>query len=89
MNFVPERFMPGVQGQNLEVIMESFRVVYGPGRRICPGRFVAYQHLFITITTIISLFNITPGTDDNGRPIDVVPEFTFGLAWLDYRLDMG
>ena len=85
MRFIPERFVPGTKGYNLDAVMESFMVVYGPGRRICPGRFVAVQQVFITIATIISLFDITPGLDHNGKPNKVVPEFTFGLAWLVTR----
>jgi len=81
MRFNPERFIPGTKGHNFDSVMESFMVVYGPGRRICPGRFVAFQQLFITMATIISLFDITPGLDENGKPNKVVPEFTFGLAW--------
>ncbi|KJA15574.1 hypothetical protein HYPSUDRAFT_148882 [Hypholoma sublateritium FD-334 SS-4] len=81
MRFIPERFIRGDQDHNLEAIMESFMAVYGLGRRTCPGRFVAFQQLFITIATIISLFDITAGVDENGKPNKVEPDFTFGLVW--------
>lgn len=83
MRFIPERFILGDKDKdhNLDAIMESFIAVYGLGRRICPGRFVAFQQLFITIATIISLFDITAGVDENGKLNKVEPDFTFSLAW--------
>ncbi|KAK0452140.1 cytochrome P450 [Desarmillaria tabescens] len=43
-------------------------VIFGFGRRICPGLRLADASLFITIATVLSLFNITPVTE-GGKPI--------------------
>ncbi|KAK0204332.1 cytochrome P450 [Desarmillaria ectypa] len=43
-------------------------VIFGFGRRVCPGLRLADASLFITIATVLSLFNITPVTED-GKPI--------------------
>ncbi|THG93114.1 hypothetical protein EW026_g8029, partial [Hermanssonia centrifuga] len=55
---------------------------FGCGRRICPGQHLAYNSLFIAISTLLWAFDIGQTTDYNGSPI--VPErtafFDTGLA---------
>ncbi|KAJ4470435.1 cytochrome P450 [Lentinula aciculospora] len=41
---------------------------YGFGKRICVGRHVANNTLFIQIAFILWAFNITPELDENGKP---------------------
>ncbi|KAJ6477499.1 cytochrome P450 [Mycena vulgaris] len=41
---------------------------YGSGERICQGRHLANDTLFIDIATILWSFQISPGTSDNGQP---------------------
>lgn len=78
--FNPERFMPDAEGSDLTAVLSNFEAVYGVGRRICPGRFVAVAQLFVTIASILSVFDIRPGLDEDGKPIHVEPDFTFGVA---------
>jgi hypothetical protein len=42
---------------------------FGFGRRICPGRFVADQTLFITIARLLATFDMKNAVDDLGRKI--------------------
>ncbi|PSR75209.1 hypothetical protein PHLCEN_2v9250 [Hermanssonia centrifuga] len=56
---------------------------FGCGRRICPGQHLAYNSLFITISTLLWAFDIGQTTDYNGSPI--VPERT---AFVDTGLAM-
>ncbi|KAJ6518519.1 cytochrome P450 monooxygenase [Mycena vulgaris] len=80
-NFKPERFMASENGGQLpSIVLETFEAVFSSGRRICPGRFVATTQLFITIVSILGAFDITPAMDENGNPIKVEPDFTYGLA---------
>lgn len=60
--FNPSRFL----GPNPE--RNPGDVIFGFGRRICPGLRLADASLFITIATALSLFNVTPITE-GGKPI--------------------
>jgi len=52
---------------------EEGHVTYGFGRRICPGKHVANNSLFIDIAMVLWACKIEPGKDENGNviPIDV------------------
>ena len=49
--------------------------------RICPGRHLADASLFLTIATILSLFEITNAIDKTGLPIVPVPNYKAGVIW--------
>lgn len=46
--------------------------------RICPGRLLAEDTLWIAIVSIIYLFDLTMPTDEKGNPIR--PEIKYGSA---------
>ncbi|KAL8912991.1 MAG: hypothetical protein Q9171_002122 [Xanthocarpia ochracea] len=52
---------------------------FGFGRRICPGRFVADQTLFITVSRLLAAFNITKAVDESGKEMDPQKLGTNGL----------
>ncbi|KAK7047634.1 hypothetical protein VNI00_006402 [Paramarasmius palmivorus] len=47
---------------------------FGFGRRVCPGRHVAYSSVWIAIASILKTFDITKATDEQGRIIEPVYE---------------
>ena len=49
--------------------------------RICPGRYFAENGLFINITSVLHVFDITPPVDEEGREIKIEPRVTNGLVW--------
>jgi cytochrome P450 len=71
--FKPERFLDED---------ESFRddptlgLVFGVGKRICPGRHFVDATLFIVISSVLSVFNVTNAKDENGDDIPVKPVMT-------------
>ncbi|KIJ32959.1 hypothetical protein M422DRAFT_183844, partial [Sphaerobolus stellatus SS14] len=71
--FIPERFLqagirsPGNTG------------AFGFGRRICPGRFMAENSLFISIASILHLFEISGPRDSFGNETPVEYEWTSGI----------
>lgn len=75
LSFNPSRWLvetpEGVQFNNS--IPDPDIATFGSGRRICPGRYVARNALFITVTNVLACFNISP-LDDNGKPADKVKE---------------
>lgn len=58
--FRPERF--------LDLNVKLPEAVYGFGRRICPGRFMARSSMWITIASVLAAFEIGPITGDDGVP---------------------
>jgi fumagillin biosynthesis cytochrome P450 monooxygenase len=60
--FDPSRFL----GSNPE---PDPREVFGFGRRICPGRFLADSSIFIACAMILASMNISKLLDGNGKEI--------------------
>ncbi|EGR50169.1 uncharacterized protein TRIREDRAFT_3121 [Trichoderma reesei QM6a] len=48
--------------------------------RICPGRYLADDNLFITIARILAVFNITKAVDEHGNPIEPRVGYTPGVV---------
>ncbi|PTB41738.1 uncharacterized protein TrAFT101_009648 [Trichoderma asperellum] len=71
--FSPERFL---EPRNEPHPDETF----GWGRRICPGRYISNDNLFITIARLLATFNITKTTDEKGRLIEPRVEYMPGLV---------
>ncbi|KAG1815622.1 cytochrome P450 [Suillus subaureus] len=64
------------------LLSESFsnNIVFGLGRRICPGRFAAESTVWAAIVSILATFRIEKAKDVDGRDVDVEKRFTTGLA---------
>ncbi|KAH7915525.1 cytochrome P450 [Hygrophoropsis aurantiaca] len=75
--FIPERFLDD-KGQLLDA--EASTRFFGFGRRICPGRHFAHASLYIVIASTLALFEFSKTLDDQGREIDFVPTYTFGIT---------
>lgn len=45
---------------------------FGYGRRICPGRYLADESLFLTISRLLAVFDINKAVDKRGK--EIVPE---------------
>ncbi|KAG6872026.1 hypothetical protein C0995_013808 [Termitomyces sp. Mi166 len=67
--FRPERFL-GDEGARCR---EVLNIIWGFGRRTCPGRQFAEAALFITISSVIACFNMTPKPTPTGE----APKLTF------------
>jgi cytochrome P450 len=85
--FLPERFLtPGVKDPT---------IAFGFGRRqglfnltcnflimlvrICPGRYLADNSIYIAVASILSAFDITSSRDDKGKEIPVRAAFRSGF----------
>jgi cytochrome P450 len=71
----PSRFRPE---RYLDSNLKPPDAVFGFGRRICPGRFMARSSMWITIASVLTAFEISPVVDSNG--IHQIPkeEYTAG-----------
>jgi len=75
--FKPERFL--VNGK-LRDVKSVDSIVYGFGRRVCPGRYSADGSIWIGMALILSAFKITKALNERGEEIEFEPTFTYGLV---------
>ncbi|KAF4575356.1 hypothetical protein EYR36_006715 [Pleurotus pulmonarius] len=66
-SFKPERFLKdGLVDPKLKDLIVNF----GYGRRTCPGRFFAMDSLWISLTSMLAVFNIKKAKNADGQEID-------------------
>ncbi|CAL1701255.1 unnamed protein product [Somion occarium] len=68
--FLPERFLTKDGKLNPEV-RDPTTFSFGYGRRICPGRFLSNDSLFIVVASTLHCFNIEAACDKDGKPADL------------------
>jgi cytochrome P450 len=54
----------------------ALSLVFGVGRRICPGRHLVDATLFLVAASVLSAFTVTKAKDASGNEIPVKPEVT-------------
>ncbi|OSD02803.1 cytochrome P450 [Trametes coccinea BRFM310] len=74
--FKPERFLPGPHGGPEPFPHASF----GFGRRICPGRFLAMNSVWMAIVSLCATMNIRKAIGPDGIEITPSGEYTSGLS---------
>ncbi|KAK1218843.1 hypothetical protein PQX77_018459 [Marasmius sp. AFHP31] len=77
--FDPDRFT-GLDGRKVED--DPRQVVFGFGRRICPGQYVAEASIWIQMALILACLRIEKKVDDQGRVVE--PEVAFTTAIVSY-----
>ncbi|KAF9041562.1 cytochrome P450 [Panaeolus papilionaceus] len=75
--FNPCRFMK--DGKPNPDVRDPFLMAFGFGRRVCPGRQLAYTMVWMFVATFISLFNVEEAEDENGNKITPSGEYYSGL----------
>ena len=79
--YSPDRFLK--DGKIDPTVRDPAVAAFGFGRRICPGRFLAENSLFILICHILTVYNIQPGLGDDGSELEIKAEMTNGmLSWV-------
>jgi len=71
--FRPERFLEGS-------LRDPSQIVFGFGRRICPGRYLALKSLFIAISSILHAFTIREAVDKDGGSIPIEARWISGIT---------
>ncbi|KAK1235349.1 hypothetical protein PQX77_001438 [Marasmius sp. AFHP31] len=69
--FNPDRFM---QVDSKPPDPELF--AFGFGRRICPGRYLAMNTIYLTVAHLLATFTIAKAIDGDGNEVEPVAEFT-------------
>ncbi|OTA02101.1 Cytochrome P450 CYP2 subfamily [Trichoderma parareesei] len=54
-------------------------VVFGFGRRVCPGRFLADSSLFLNLACLVAVFNFDKARDDRDNVLEPKLEFEAGI----------
>ncbi|TFK73172.1 cytochrome P450 [Pluteus cervinus] len=75
--FRPERFL--TTDGKLNPAVPHPDSAFGFGRRICPGRIIAYSSMMITCASLLQCFNIIKQKDIDGQEITPKVEYTTGL----------
>lgn len=79
--FMPERFLK--DGKLNPEAPDPSSAAFGFGRRICPGMYMSDSSIFLTIASLLSVFDIRAPVDEFGVPVKLNPEYTNGnLQWV-------
>lgn len=83
--FNPKRFLKKATGiaADLELdldVLDPGTVTFGFGRRACPGRWMVYESMWLVIASVLATFDITPTSDERGRP--VLPEGKYTNSFI-------
>ncbi|KAG6908817.1 hypothetical protein DXG01_003170 [Tephrocybe rancida] len=82
--FDPDRFM---KGEKLDPdAKDPSHAAFGFGRRICPGRYMAFSAIWIAVASIAATYDITKARDANGDVIEPSHEYSSTLAWCVLKL---
>ncbi|RXW17960.1 hypothetical protein EST38_g7905 [Candolleomyces aberdarensis] len=76
LDFNPDRFIK--DGKINREVTDPTEAVFGFGRRICPGRYIAVETLYALISSVLAVFDVSVPKDENGKP-DIKPSFSTGL----------
>ncbi|KDQ59106.1 hypothetical protein JAAARDRAFT_113176, partial [Jaapia argillacea MUCL 33604] len=76
--YKPERFLR--DGQLDPTVQDPALTAFGFGRRMCPGRHFSNSTLFIFVSSVLAVFDITPPLDEQGKPIQLSPDMTSGIV---------
>ncbi|KAK0497945.1 cytochrome P450 [Armillaria luteobubalina] len=74
--FNPDRFLKDAK---INPDIPHPNEAFGFGRRVCPGQDMAEASMWLTIASILAVFNITKAVDDKGNIIEPSGEFTSGM----------
>ncbi|TFK29092.1 cytochrome P450 [Coprinopsis marcescibilis] len=72
--FYPERYLEDPS------LPDPKSIIFGFGRRVCPGRFLADASVWIILTALCSLFDISRSHDAEGREVIPSVEYTEGFV---------
>lgn len=72
-NFKPERFDAPYSEQ------KPWDIMFGSGRRVCPGRFFGDASVWLAVAQMLAVFNIRKSFDQEGREIEPQKQLEGGL----------
>ncbi|KAJ7251429.1 cytochrome P450, partial [Mycena rebaudengoi] len=77
--FNPDRFL--LNGQ-LNPAVRDPNLIFGFGRRVCPGQHMVQSTLWITVASLLAVFNITKAIGKDGKILE--PSYEYHSAIVSY-----
>jgi cytochrome P450 len=77
--FNPDRYIDATGDRINETVHDPRQMLFGFGRRQCPGRPLAESQLFFTMALILKAFDILPPLDAQGKEIMQPEEYMSGI----------
>ncbi|ETW78616.1 cytochrome P450 monooxygenase 3 [Heterobasidion irregulare TC 32-1] len=74
--FKPERFLTADSKPNGAPFPDA---VFGFGRRICPGRYMAREAVWIAVVSVLARFNISKALDEDGNEVETTDKYASGF----------
>ncbi|PFH48299.1 hypothetical protein AMATHDRAFT_42349 [Amanita thiersii Skay4041] len=78
LTFNPDRFIKN--GKINKEVRDPAHAIWGFGRRVCPGRFLAFPSIWIMVASIVSVFEVSKALDPSGNVIEPSEDFIPGLV---------
>ncbi|KAE9387835.1 cytochrome P450 [Gymnopus androsaceus JB14] len=78
--FNPDRFMK--DGELNPEVLNPEHIIFGLGRRICPGRHISLSTQFMTIAATLSMYEIKVPIGKDGKEVKVTEAYQPGLVLL-------
>ncbi|KAF7985902.1 hypothetical protein HWV62_43798 [Athelia sp. TMB] len=82
-NFNPDRYL--TKEGNLDPSVRDPEAAFGYGRRICPGRHMARESIWLTVGSILACFKIENSVDVHGNVIEPSGKYLSGLLSIKPR----
>ncbi|KAF8161669.1 cytochrome P450 [Crassisporium funariophilum] len=77
-SFNPDRFMK--DGELDKSIRDPAHACWGFGRRICPGRYMAFSTIWIAVASLLAVYDIQKAKDEHGNEIQLTHEYIAALV---------
>lgn len=74
--FNPDRFL----NPDGTLTDDTVGIVWGFGRRICPGRHLAEASVWSAMVHLLAIFKFSNAKDENGEEIEIKPRWEGGLT---------
>ncbi|OAX31959.1 cytochrome P450, partial [Rhizopogon vinicolor AM-OR11-026] len=74
--FNPDRFLDS----DGTLTDDTVSMVWGFGRRICPGRYLAESSLWSAMVCMLAVFKFSKAKDETGKEIEIKPQWHGGLT---------
>ncbi|CCM02244.1 uncharacterized protein FIBRA_04325 [Fibroporia radiculosa] len=82
----PEKFIPERYNSSDVEMQKVTDLVFGFGRRACPGMYFAQGSIFAIVTTMLATCEIVPIKDSQGKP--VIPEVAYTSGTICFPKDV-
>ncbi|KAF8210916.1 cytochrome P450 [Mycena galopus ATCC 62051] len=76
-SFKPERFL---LDDKPNPVVRSPEVAFGFGRRMCPGRHMVHDSLWLNVVSVLATFDITKAVGEDGQVIEPTHEYSSTLV---------